>query len=426
MTSSRLKFELIDGLDSNLASPIAISDRAIGDRASSDREKYRRPSNMTTSEFESATNHSGAIDWSRRANSLRSSVVPSVFDPTLLHDLAEGLELLQRQLDDSESELEQSREISRAFELDARRWEGEATRLREESAQTRQALDQLRNDFEQSLEASREQQKIVDRLGSEVAEMRFERARLEVLAAEQQRALVLSVELLKRLNSGEAVIPSAFEDCKAPDQEIAELRHALDVEIAWRAETDKKLTEALSEVEARNAVLEGAQSEILALRAQLAAARAEAEATRSALAAASTDLAASKAELETVRAELAQVQDTLKRLSEQPSPSATDPQQIKQLEAEKGRLAQKLVDTEAEIALQNAEVESRGAIIVALENALEDQNTSLRTLEERFLAYAEQVQSIQLQRLEMPASGARSLASKFAKIFSPPNGRRKN
>ena len=370
------------------------------------------------------------VDWSRRSDSLRSSIVPSVLDPSLLHDLAEGLEFLHRQLDDSESELERSKEQSLSFEHDARRWEQEAARLREEADQTRRALDELRQEFEQSREGSRQQHETVERIVEELAEMRVARAHLEGLAAEQQRALVLSLELLKRVNAEESVAPAlpgpdvATPGLRAKDHEIAELKRLLEVAGEERARADNELAAARLQLESRSAACESAQSEILALRAELENAWAELESTRAELASARADLSVGKDELQSARSELTQAEKDLKRLTDQRPPPADNASQIKGLAEERVRIAQPLRDAESEIALQTAEVESRGAIIIALENALEEQNTSLRTLEARFLAYAEQVQSMQLQRLEMPTRSAKGIALKLAKIFSPPKRRK--
>ena len=143
------------------------------------------------------------------------------------------------------------------------------------------------------------------------------------------------------------------------------------------------------------------------------------QSTKAELELSKASLSATLESLDSANAGTTAAQEDLKRLHERGGSNA-EPQQSKAFEVEKGHLLQRLQDTEAEVTLQNAEVESRGAIIVALESALEEQTTSLRTLEERFLAYAEQVQALQLQRLEMPTNSTRSIASKLARIFSPP------
>ena len=406
MTTSRLKFELIDGCESTASA-------------------VRRTTDMTTSPLASSGKSTDTIDWSRTSDSLRGAgVVPSVFDPSLLNDLAEGLEFLQRQLDDSDSDLEGAQEQSRAFESDARRWEAEATRIRVESEDTRQVLDQLRKEFDQARDGSRQSQEVVDRLVGEVAEMRSARVHLETLAAEQQRALVVSLELLKRLNSDPPV---------TPHQDTLELRRLVEVAVEQRVQADKELADARSGLEARTQKWEQAQSEILFLRtvavdvqaelesakSEFASTKVELEACRTALELSKASLSATLESLDSANAGTTAAQEDLKRLHERGGSNA-EHQQSKAFEVEKGHLLQRLQDTEAEVTLQNAEVENRGAIIVALESTLEEQTTSLRTLEERFLAYAEQVQALQLQRLEMPTNSTRSIASKLARIFSPP------
>ena len=396
MTTSRLKFELIDGCEST------------GQPRPRD---LRRPPDMTTNQ-----QFSDQVDWSRQSDTLRRSIVPSVLDPSLLHDLAEGLEFLHRQLDDSESDLERSHERSLAFEQDARRWEQEAARLREDASSTRRSLDQLRLEFEHSREGALEQHQTVERIAAELAELRAARAHLEELAAEQQRALVLSLELLKRVNGAEPNDQSAAIAEK--DREIAGLKRLIEAagEEGTRIGNELAVAQALTSA--------GAEQDLAvdqASRQALESAQAEIDTLRSELAGAQVDLESSRTELGLARAAFAADRKAFESLKPVEGMEASADQNSVE---ERARINQKLLDAEAEIALQNAEVDSRGAVIIALESALEEQNASLRTLEERFLAYAEQVQSLQLERLEMPVRGAKGIAQRIANAFSPPKRRR--
>ena len=371
---------------------------------------------MTTHHLSNLGRENGA-DWPQKTHSLRSSFLPAVLDPTLLHDLAEGLEFLNRQLDDSEAELGRSREQSTAFEQDARRWETEASRLREEGAETRGALQKLREEFEDGREAGQQQRDLVERLAGEMAEVRATRVHLEQLAAEQQRALVLSLELLKRMSdegSAERLVSGralTVED-SAKDDEIAELQRMISVDGREHARTEDALAAAKAD-------LQSSRSQFAELNAQLERARVEFENVQG-------ELTDSRSEIQSIKAGLAEVRSESERLrvaalqapllSSSPLVSTL---RLAELEQQVSKDARKLKDADAEIAIQTAEVESRGAIITALEDALEEQNTSLRTLEERFLAYAEQVQALQLHGVEMPARSSSGIGSRFVKLFSP-------
>lgn len=424
MTTSRLKFELIDGCESN------------GVAGMLDRQPVKSPSrtqsplngflnsDMTTPQFANNGHYSEALEWSRRPDTLRSNAAPFALDPGLFRDLAEGLEFLNNQLDDSQSELERSRQQSAAFEHDARRWEQEAARLRQEADETRGSIRQLRQEFEQSRQATRQQQEIIERLVQEMGQMRAARADLETLAAEQQRALILSMEMLKRVNVDVAPMqktPSAEpEDVwRVKDSEIAELKRLVHSADEEGTRTNAELAAAYLEIASRRDDWDSAQAEILSLRTELEGVRAELAATQAAFGAAHGELKIAYSDLESARGELNALEKQAKNI-DAPDPILVEPPQLKELQKEQARIAQLLLYAEAEVALQSSEVDSRGAIIVALENALEEQNSSLRTLEERFLSYAEQVQSLQLERLEMPVNAVQGITSKFASIFSPP------
>jgi len=367
MTTSPLKFELIDG-----------SESTTQERQTRPRDPFKTPVKPQPPQ---------------KTQTLRASIMPAVLDPSLLHDLAEGLEFLNRQLDDAESELVRSRQQTLILEQDARRWESESTRLRSEADEARQTLDEITQ---------------------EMAEVRVSNTHLEKLVGEQQRALVLSLELLKRLKEESEAQPSSNSEetaalLAAKDQEIANLKRL----VVAAGEEGTRVDEALAHVRAEH---QSAQSQIEALQSELATAEAE--------------LAASRSQLESRTSEFSKLREELNRLEALPRPE-TQPDadltlRLAELKEERIRTAQKLQDAEAEITLQNAEVESRGAIIIALENTLEEQTASLRTLEERFLAYAEQVQTIQIQRLETPQLNPRNIASTFAKIFSPPKRARRD
>ena len=183
MTKSRLKFELLDGLE-----PVSLERRPAPRDLPPAKppltvNSIRRPPDMITNQLASLGQKMDTAEWPRKSDSARAVAAPSILDPSLLQDLAEGFEFLHRQLDDSESELEQSREQSRAFEDDARRWESEAARLRdesrrlrEESEQTRSSLDLLRKEFDDSRHGSERQQQTLERIVAEMDEVRAARA----------------------------------------------------------------------------------------------------------------------------------------------------------------------------------------------------------------------------------------------------------
>lgn len=276
-------------------------------------------------------------------------------DPTLLRDLADGLDYLHGQLEETESELERARAQILVFEKEARHWEREASLLREEAAEQRGAIEELRDRLS-SVEAPASTV-LPKQDASAVTGTPTAAESLEDLVADQQKALVLSLELLKRLNSNGAPAPA---------------------DESTRLERDR-LEAALAREQAARI---HAEQELQAERSQ------------------------------TVTMPL------------------DDPElveRVQQLEEQIRDAQEKQRDWEAEAALQTAEVESRGAIIIALENALEEQNASLRDLEERFLAYADRVQAIQMERLEMPESNskrakqANGLLGRIGGLFSPSN-----
>lgn len=274
-------------------------------------------------------------------------------DPTLLRDLADGLDYLHGQLEETESELERARAQILVFEKEARHWEREASLLREEAAEQRGAIEELRDRLS-SVEAPASTV-LPNQDASAVSGTPTAAESLEDLVADQQKALVLSLELLKRLNSN-----------GAPADESTRLE-----------------------------------------RDRLEAALAREQAAR-------------------IHAE----QELQSERSQTVTMPLDDPElveRVQQLEEQIRDAQEKQRDWEAEAALQTAEVESRGAIIIALETALEEQNASLRDLEERFLAYADRVQAIQMERLEMPESNskrakqANGLLGRIGGLFSPSN-----
>lgn len=421
MTPSRLKFELIDGSEPSGLDRTARSRDMPLTKASPNVNGIRRPSDMITNQL---------------ADSSRGGL-HSILDPSLLQDLAEGFEFLNRQLDDSDTELERSREQSRAFEQDARRWEEEASRLRqeaaqlrEESEQTRGALDKLREEFDVSRDDSHRQQHAVEQILDEMSEVRAARAHLEGLAAEQQRALVLSLELLKRVSTEDSASLDATADAQSPiaeieakDREIADLKRILEAAGEEGTRLDNELALTHANLESRNAEWETAQAKIRSVQFELDAVSLELGSTKTELASARAESTATASLLEVAKAEISRLEEQSKIVAPMHALSDARPDlvaKLAELQHEKTLNLERLENADSEIAIQTAEVESRGAIITALESALEEQNASLRTLEERFLAYAEQVQSLQLQRLEMPGSGVKGMAAKFSQIFSPP------
>ena len=169
------------------------------------------------------------------------------------------------------------------------------------------------------------------------------------------------------------------------------------------AQVDRQLAACQAELAQQASEAREAQCQLAACKEALALALTERDGLLHQLASATLERDDAMAKAAALREELEQTRRRLEVLS----------QKGHDLEPElAASFQQKLRDAEVEIALQNAEVNNRGAVITALENALEEQNTSLRTLEERFLAYAEQVQALQIQRLSTP-SVARGLANEI-------------
>ena len=400
MTTSRLKFELIDSVESIGSANCRSPDVVAPTRQSADMIKDQ------LAQFSESV--------SRESDVLRPTL-SSVLDSSLLRDLAEGLEFLHHKMDDSESELERSREQSHSFEQDARRWEQKSAHLQQETEDTRAALAQLRLEFEESRERSHQQNAAVERIVEEMADLRAARSQLENLAAEQQRALVLSLELLKRVDVAEHLEkPGKDPSAALPEtttNEIADLKCLL-------AAADQRCSQVDGELAEVRAHFHTAQMESTALRSDLEMIEVELGQKVAELSSVKADLTDFKAKFESGETELRLAREELNQLPD--IEPRTELEAQRDAQGENVRILKNLADAEAEIALQNAEVDSRGAVILALENALEEQNTSLRALEERFLTYAEQVQSLQVERLPKAARNRGGIAWRFSKLFSPP------
>ena len=387
-----------------------------------------------------------------RTKSAGNGSAPTALDGGLLSDLAAGLEYLSHELQDSESELDQIRKQSAAFEqrgLDleslAHRRQGELDSLQEQLSDLRQALDRSNHDSHNQQASQRES---LARLSSEMADLQAARTQLEQVAAEQQRALILSLEVVRRLDTQkqnphepppeliqaspeliqaranvlelrqqlEAIKSTAPAQVVFLEDELARQRSEIQAFEEASAKGEHAATQSREEAERANQKITFLEDELARFREELTqlqeaqAPTAELEALQVKLEAESFERAALDRELAVARAELSRSQN---------SPSDLPQFELLQkAEREREAALKQAQAYEAEVALQTAEVESRGAIITALENSLEEQNSALRTLEERFLAYAEQVQSLQLERLEMPGAQTKT-KSWFGSLFSP-------
>ena len=479
-----------------------------------------------TAEHVAANGWQGEIRVEPRSRpKARAKSENSLMDGNLLRDLASGLEYLNQELRDSDSELEQMKaraalleQNGTMLEQNARKWQNEHESTRRELLDLRFALDNTRTEARSQQEAWESEQdglkNLLKNIGAEMADLQAARNQLAEVASQQQRALVLSLELVRRLEEARPQAAEAGENQSAGHldnsdaeraalhAELAESRSHLEgvvrqsarlqAEFDLRSAQEKARSEfledelaqlrgqltalqdghesqrrlvvserqareaaqqhALEAAEQKSALVRSLQEELTQLRSELSASaegkarveglesvavqeRARAEFFENELAKLRSELVAPP-EIEALRAkleaesvergvlerELASLRAAIDEGAIPSNGSAASPfvrnEMLKNIESERDRALQQVQAYEAEVTLQTAEVESRGAIITALETALEEQNSSLRSLEERFLAYAEQVQSLQLEQLEMPRGGGRR-RNWFGSLFFP-------
>lgn len=195
----------------------------------------------------------------------------------------------------------------------------------------------------------------------ESAELRSSNSALDELVNEQQKALVVSMEMMRRLEGEVEALTKRMDSLAQgnPTATPAEDRGPLRLRIA---ELEKLLAERSGQVEELTAAL---------------------------------------------------------------SRTRPDPDQALAI------LEQQRDQARTDFAMQSAEMETKEALIRTLEQALEQQHTALRTLEERFAEYASRLQELRLDRLRLAAPPTtriaqveteNSLASLAKRVFSRPKG----
>jgi len=136
--------------------------------------------------------------------------------------------------------------------------------------------------------------------------------------------------------------------------------------------------------------------------------------------------AASPDVVEDLRRQLAERDAELDRLRRKPTDST-----MRVLEDQRDQARQEAAASQADLAIQAAELETKDALISTLERALETQQQSLRTLEERFAEYAARLQDIRFERMQSASPGGMGrvdghesspgLLALFRQVFSRPS-----
>ena len=299
--------------------------------------------------------------------------------PRLVQDLAQGLDFLMVQLAEAESARDRARD--------------EADRGKLETSKMRAEIADLQREVKAASEGS--------------ADVRATRQTLESVVSEQQKALLLSMELMHRFESEIGSLRVRVDAMESVPEPVAIPPEALQELETLRAKQMEFAAEMRAS-EAQNAEL--IQRLDTALR-ENPAARNEAVERLGKLDTALKESATLRAEL----AEQAKLGD----------PAAA----IRALEEQRDIARAEAASARADVSIQSAEIETKDALIGALERALEQQHGSLRSLEQRFAEYATRLQELRLDRLKMPEAtssatasrgfGIRTLVEGFKRTFSP-------
>jgi chromosome segregation ATPase len=420
----------------------------------------------------------------------------------LVQDLAQGLEFLIGQLAQAEKE----RDAAQA----------DAVRLHQETATIRGELSVLQREFKE--------------VGAGASDLKDTRRTLEGVVAEQQKALLLSMELMRRFEGEISALrdrldgletasgnesPSAetlaelealrsrngsleeqltalttranslrqpFEDriaelesqVSAAAAETTAVRESLDARIAeltsQLADAQSQASSATAEVaaiqESLNARIAELTSQLADAQSQASSATAEAAAIQESLNARIADLTSQLADAQSqassATAETAAIQESLNtRIAAFEQSAVSTGEQLKNAQEQSAKLREELAQyakrgdpeaafraleeqrdlaiadaaaARADVSIQCAEIETKDALINALERALEQQHGSLRSLETRFAEYATRLQELRIDRLRMPdpkasvmagSSGSKGgrmkrMLGTFKQAFSPP------
>lgn len=223
----------------------------------------------------------------------------------------------------------------------------------------------------------------------ESADLKVSNAALDELVGEQQKALVVSMEMMRRLEAQVETLNNRVDGLAETTSSVVEGTDPLRERIA---ELEKLLSEKHGAAPNQPALVE--VEALVSLRQRIA-------------------------ELE---GQLAQRSNQVEELTGLLSKARPDPGQALSV------LEQQRDQARADLALQSAEMETKEALIKTLELALEKQHSALRTLEERFAEYASRLQELRLDRLKLTAPPSRvaqeqsrnSLASLAKRAFSRP------
>ncbi len=325
--------------------------------------------------------------------------------PRLVQDLAQGLDFLMVQLADAESARDRARD-----EVD--RWKLETSKMRAEIA-----------DLQREVKATSEGP----------AEVRATRQTLESVVSEQQKALLLSMELMHRFESeigSLRVRVDAMESVPAPvtvpPEALLELETLRTEQMEFAAEkraNEGQNAELIQRLE--TALRDNAAARSEAVERLEEKNRAFEDLSARGRESHTSELAVLNGKLDSALKESAKLRAELAEQTKRGDPAAA----IRALEEQRDIARTDAASARADVSIQSAEIETKDAIIGALERALEQQHGSLRNLEQRFAEYATRLQELRLDRLKMPdakssrtssgAPGIRTVLEGLKRTFSP-------
>ena len=236
---------------------------------------------------------------------------------------------------------------------------------------------------------------------------------LETVLAEQQRALVLSMELMTRLEGEVKNLRMRVDTLTA--EVIAESRSVPPEAAAQIAELQvakMQAESAVTDMQTNAEVLENRARHLEAMILDLSTSHA-------------TELAKREAEVIKRTAEIAQLQNRLEDAERSielvPPPEAA----LRSLEDQRDQARRELATYKSDLEIMNADVKTKEGLITTLEAALDQQQIMLRSLEERFSDYASRLHGVSDftqedgDRPESEEGKVKRLVTWFQSAFSP-------
>ncbi|BDC51607.1 hypothetical protein F183_A39220 [Bryobacterales bacterium F-183] len=281
-------------------------------------------------------------------------------------------------------------------------------------AEVRRQTEELRAEANESQVSYQKLSDALTAAEAQTAELVEARRVLETVLAEQQRALVLSMELMTRLEGEVKNLRNRVDTLTA---EVIAESHSVPPEAAAQI---AELQVAKRQAEAAVADLQTG-AEVLETRAhQLETMILELSTTHA------TELAKREAEVQKRAAEAAalqtQLEDAQRSIQLIPPPEAA----IRSLEDQRDQARRELATYKSDLEILTADVKTKEGLITTLEAALDQQQNILRSLEQRFNEYASRLHGIcdisnegDEYRNESEEGRVKRLVTWFQSAFSP-------